>query len=225
MRNASGAISLVLIGILIFGGVLPGMVQSTIVQNNQIKSVLGDGTLDTGASQKKYLVPSYLQVGDLVFLDSPAPPGRWNVRGYDHVAIYLGDQKFVCTTRNDIKHTIEVNISDYSFFISVQHYKNPMFARVVNVTDEQRQKATAWAVSRSSDLYQTWDPRKCADPNFPIITANQWYCSEIVWAAYYNQGIDIDQNGWARDFPWFFPIFISVSPQDIANDNDVVHLS
>lgn len=31
------------------------------------------------------------------------------------------------------------------------------------------------------------------DPNDPL--SDSWYCTEIIWAAYYNQGIDIDSNG------------------------------
>jgi uncharacterized protein YycO len=174
---------------------------------------------------EQYVVPSYVEVGDLAFFDIPAPPGRWNVSGYDHVAIYIGDDKFIGSTRNDVTHTLEINISTYSFFMDVLRYKNPMFARVIIATPEQRQAATRWVLTRIGDGYQMWDPRKCADPNASLITAKKWYCSEIVWAAYYRLGIDIDKNGWTRDFPFFFPIFISVSPQDIADDNDIVHLS
>ena len=43
---------------------------------------------------------------------------------------------------------------------------------------------------------------KCEDssnPNFQ--TADRFYCMELVWAAYYNQGIDIDYNGWQELYP------------------------
>jgi uncharacterized protein YycO len=224
MRNIREIFSIFSIGILLFGGLLPGVYQSTatatIFQFSPRES-LGENI----TTQKHYVLPSYLEYGDLVFFDIPAPPGRWNVSGYDHVAIYIGDDKFIGSTRNDITHTLEVNISTYSFFMDVLHYQNPMFARVIIATPEQRKAATDWVFTRIGDKYQTWDPRKCADPNASIITAKKWYCSEIVWAAYYHLGIDIDQNGWARDFPWFFPLWSSVSPQDIADDNDVLHLS
>ena len=40
--------------------------------------------------------------------------------------------------------------------------------------------------------------------------ANKWYCTELIWAAFYNcnhtpdkyifgEGIDIDHNGWKKD--------------------------
>jgi len=170
-------------------------------------------------------VPPYLELGDLVFFDSTFRPGRWNVRGLDHVAIYLGDNHFVGTMRNTVKQVAEVNITDYSYFFRVLHFVNPLFARVVSATPAQRQAATAWALSRIGDLYQIWDPEKIADPSAQRVTANRWYCSELVWAAYYQVGIDLDQNGWKRDFPWGLPFWSAVSPQEIAADNDVALLS
>jgi len=218
-------ILLAYVGLLIFSGFLPGIVQSQQIKLNSFTQLHDSSNQMRGDNEKQCLVPSNLEVGDLVFFDSTAPPGRWNVRGYDHVAIYLGDGRFIGTMRNTINNAVEVNVSSYSFFFNVPHFKNPMFARVISATPEQRLNATKWALSRIGDLYQTWDPRKIADPDARVITADQWYCSELVWAAYYHQGIDIDKNGWTRDFPWFFPIWSSVSPQDIADDNDVARLS
>jgi hypothetical protein len=169
-------------------------------------------------------LPFDFQIDDLVFFDSTFPPGRWNVRGLDHVVIYLGNDSFLSTMANKTTHVGEVNIISYDDLFHSWMLKNPRYARV-NTTPEQRHAATQWVCSRIGDTYQTWDPRKCADPNASIITAKKWYCSEIVWAAYYNIGIDIDQNGWARDFPWFFPLWSSVSPQDIYDDNDMIHLT
>ena len=44
------------------------------------------------------------------------------------------------------------------------------------------------------------------DPNDPL--SDSWYCTEIIWAAYYNQGIDIDSNGGTI----VIPIDIHMSP-------------
>jgi hypothetical protein len=66
--------------------------------------------------------------------------------------------------------------------------------------------------------------------------ANKWYCSELIWAAYYNcynefpentdeelyvygQGIDIDFNGWKR-----FLGRAVVAPREIMYDFDVRRL-
>ncbi len=44
------------------------------------------------------------------------------------------------------------------------------------------------------------------DPNDPL--SDDWYCTELIWAAYYNQGIDIDSNGGVI----ILPIDIHMSP-------------
>ena len=55
-----------------------------------------------------------------------------------------------------------------------------------------------------------------------------WYCTELVWAAYYNcnhspeekiygQGIDIDRNEWRKDSL----IYSMVWPNNIIRDDDV----
>ena len=44
------------------------------------------------------------------------------------------------------------------------------------------------------------------DPNDYL--SDDWYCTELIWAAFYNQGIDIDYNG--GDF--IIPIDIHLSP-------------
>jgi len=50
-------------------------------------------------------------------------------------------------------------------------------------------------------------------PKDPSPDAEAWYCSELVWAAYYNQGIDIDRSG--NRYPPY------VGPTEISSDDDV----
>jgi hypothetical protein len=39
--------------------------------------------------------------------------------------------------------------------------------------------------------------RKCANIDNKLIkTSDRIFCMELPWAAFYHQGIDIDQNGW-----------------------------
>jgi uncharacterized protein YycO len=42
----------------------------------------------------------------------------------------------------------------------------------------------------------------------PDINSSAWYCSELVWAAYFSVGIDIDKNKWP---PNVMPMEISSS--------------
>jgi hypothetical protein len=225
MRNSKILISVGLIGVLLFGGLLSANAHSQMAGLNKILTTLDDSLQQQHNYTKYDMFPSDFQEGDLVFFDTTFPPGRWNVSGYDHVLIYLGNDSFIGTNFDRNTGTSDVCVVGSTDLFRNPHLINPVYGRVINATVEQRHNATEWALSRVGDLYQTWDPRKEADPNAPMITADRWYCSEIVWAAYYHQGIDIDKNGWARDFPWFFPIFSSVSPQDIYDDNDVVPLS
>jgi hypothetical protein len=226
MRSSTCIIGMLCIGIVFLGGIRPISAYYSQEDLNQASQHMlrYSPSPDQNEKRTNHYPPDF-QIDDLVFFDSTFPPGRWNVRGLDHVAIYLGNDSFVCTTKNKITGSFEVNIVSYDDLFQSTMLKNPCYARVINATPQQRHAATHWALSRIGDKYQTWDPRKVADPNSSIITADRWYCSEIIWAAYYNQGIDIDRNGWTRDLPWFFPLWSSVSPQDIYDDNDVIHLS
>ena len=141
----------------------------------------------------------------------------WEIPGYsnDHTAIYLG---------HDYKDgTYFINacgkgvfIEDYDYFSSF--LENFTYYRVKNADNSIIEKAITWAENQLGLKYQCFFPQlfnprwwyigmfelgeKCADPNNKTVkTANRFYCSELVWASYYNQGIDIDQNGWEKVKP------------------------
>jgi hypothetical protein len=226
MRFESGIIGIFLVGIIVIGGFRSLSAQDSLQDLDQKYQYLSNYvSLAHQKEEKASHYPPNFQIDDLVFFDSTYPPGRWNVPGLDHIAIYLGNDTFICTMRNKTIHKIEINIVSYDHLFLGESFKNPRYARVINATPEQRHAATLFVISRIGDKYQTFDPRKCADPNASISTADRWYCSEIIWAAYYRNGIDIDRNGWDRDFPFFFPIWSSVSCDDIYYDDDVVHFS
>lgn len=226
MRQRLYIIGIFLAGIMVIGGSRFLLAQDNshdLDQRHQnMSNTLG---LSHQKETKTSQYPPDFQIDDLVFFDSTYPPGRWNVTGFDHIAIYLGNDSFICTIRNKTTHLGEVNIVSYEDLFHGEILRNPRYARVINTTSEQRHAATLWAISRIRDKYQTFDPQKIADPNSSRLTANRWYCSEIIWAAYYRTGVDIDRNGWGRDFPWFFPIWSSISCDDIYYDNDVIHFS
>jgi hypothetical protein len=158
-------------------------------------------------------VPDCVEVGDLLLLDLPwvefiyyRIPGPYN----DHGAIYVGNNTFVDAVVPVVKSR------DYSHFYSLQ--KNYVFLRVKTANESQRQAAAAWAASKVGSPYQhffrpPWFGLKMANTNLSLPIAHKFYCMELLWAAYYHQGIDIDQNGWS--FPWWVP------GDDILNDDDV----
>jgi uncharacterized protein YycO len=45
-----------------------------------------------------------------------------------------------------------------------------------------------------------------------------WYCTELIWAAYYAQGIDIDLNGWEDNYLFQYPV---VLPYEMLFDTDI----
>jgi len=162
-------------------------------------------------------VPDCVEVGDLLFVDWKFDLGEdestiWITPGpyNDHCAIYIGNNTFV--------DAADRGVHANNYFHFYYWTKNLVFLRVKTANDSQRQAAADWAISKIGSPYQVffdfpWFMLKIASTNFPFPTANKLYCMELLWAAYYNQGIDIDQNGWK--FPWW------VTGSDILNDDDV----
>ena len=166
---------------------------------------------------KDIKVPDCVEVGDLLFVDWRFDVGAdessiWTFLGpyNDHCAIYTGNNTFVDAEAHG------VSANDY--FHIYYWTKNLVFLRVKTANESQRLAAAAWAISQIGLPYQfyfrfPWFGLKIAHTNLPFPTAHELYCFELPWAAYYNQGIDIDQNGWK--FPWW------VTGNDILNDNNV----
>ena len=81
--------------------------------------------------------------------------------------------------------------------------KHVSIMRVKNATDTQIEGAINWAVSR---LGKAWR----VPANKFIDNEKNWYCSELVWAAYCLQGIDLVENN-----------ILPVAPEDIYESNEV----
>lgn len=169
-------------------------------------------TTDNNGAVERVSVPEGVEIGDLILvdirLDQANPwkrPGLFN----EHCAIYVG---------NDM--LIEANgVVRYRNFTQFSHWcRNFVFLRVKTANESQRLAAAEWAKSKIGTAYQVffdfpWFGLKIADTNRKFPTANLLYCAELLWAAYYNQGIDIDRDGWA------YPCW--VTPNDILYDDDV----
>ncbi len=130
---------------------------------------------------EEYVVPDYLEIGDLLYLLFQSK--HILIEDIDTIAIYIGDNNFVYADR-----FFGVRVKDYSYFIT--KYYNPVLGYVQTANSTQKENAAQWAQSKVGQRYQ----------KFPTISKkgsdNRWYTSELIWAAYYNQGIDIDKNGW-----------------------------
>lgn len=117
------------------------------------------------------------------------------------------------------------------------------FARVKQANKTQKQNAIDFAKRQIGKKFQeewvnkNYNPEDIENDSF----ANEWYCSELIWAAYYNcnysfpkkipdqgyvygEGIDLDRNGWHRN------IFNSsiVTPRELLRnrqETSVFHLN
>jgi len=157
-------------------------------------------------------VPSYVQRGDIVLMDMKGHVILWSIPGYsnDHAAIYLGHEF------RDGSYFIHASVRGVTYItydmchLVFEHFT---FYYVNNANNSQIEDAIHWAVEQLGAKYQYFFPEKlyrgmmelglkCEDPNnSEVETADRIYCTELAWAAYYNQGIDIDQNGWEEVKP------------------------
>jgi hypothetical protein len=172
----------------------------------------GIDTINESKTAGTMTVPEGVEIGDLILvdirLDQANPwkrPGLFN----EHCAIYIGNDTL-----------IEANgVVRYRNFTQFSHWcRNFVFLRVKTANESQRFAAAEWAKSKIGMAYQVffdfpWFGLKIADTNRKFPTANLLYCAELLWASYYNQGIDIDRDGWT--YPYW------VTPNDILYDDDV----
>lgn len=172
--------------------------------------------------QEQIVVPDCVQVGDILLMDIAMDaslgfrqPGPHN----EHSAIYVGNNSFVHADSGSKC----VRTQNYSAFKGVSLEKNIAFVRVTTANNSTRMAAANWAKNKSDEIagFQEleappWFVLKMADPDRLHPMSDCWYCMELVWASYYNQGIDIDRNGWKPDF-LFYP---SVYGDDIIYDDD-----
>jgi len=133
-----------------------------------------------------------LQLGDILYdIDANA--------GLGHVGIYVGNGEVVEARREGVqKYNIEV--WDYP------NRENVYILRV-RTSDEIRSKAVEFAKAQIGKAYDGKWGQKNSDPNSP-----SWYCSELVWAAYKTQGIDIEDD----------PDKKAVIPYEILVDDDTL---
>ena len=111
------------------------------------------------------------------------------------------------------------------------------FARVITANSTQKQNAINFTKKQLGKKFQGEFLGIFADKNYNPndvdndALANEWYCSELVWAAYYNcnnsfpeeepkggytygEGIEIDRNGWKKNILGHTMVW----PREIANN-------
>jgi len=162
-------------------------------------------------------IPDYVKRGDIIFMDTQDYTTSYAIPGYsnDHAAIYLGHdyengRYFINALGKGVSY---ITIDEFSNFL-----ENFTYYRVKDSNKTIIEKTISWAESKLGYKYQCFFPniffpklwyvgmfelgKKCADTEDKTVkTAKRFYCTELVWASYYNQGIDIDQNGWEKIKP------------------------
>ncbi len=129
--------------------------------------------------------------------------------GWDHVALYLGNGSIVEATPAGEGVVRIVNVSYLARYTDAIRY-----GRVIGANASQRQAAVAFAVSQLGTPYQHLNflrPMLNRSKD-PARDATAWYCTELVWAAYWHQGIDLDLRGSLQG---------PVMPSEICWDDDV----
>lgn len=104
---------------------------------------------------------------------------------YTHLGIYVGNGLVAEARLDGVKL---YPVSDWA-------YPRETYVRYLRVktSEEKRRQAAAWAVAQTQRK-----PPPCYAP-LPTRNANPnkrtWYCSELVWASYYWQGVDLFTRG------------------------------
>ncbi|MFH0762527.1 MAG: PxKF domain-containing protein [Candidatus Omnitrophota bacterium] len=84
--------------------------------------------------------------------------------------------------------------------------KELVVLRVEGLTLQQKDYITNFWENQIGKPYQDWLKYLNKDPN---IEASEWYCSELMWAPYYNLGINIDSAEYLS----------AIAPQEIYDSN------
>lgn len=150
----------------------------------------------------RYHLIDKLEVGDIIF----EPKAGFNITG--HIAIIEGkfydaasDTWYLRTIESTPPCVLRSILDD-----NAADEEEAQFFRVKGATREQKQAAVDFCISQLGKDYNL-DMKKHTSEN-----ETGWYCSELVWAAYYKQGFDIEAKGVNEP---------GVTPRDIARSKAV----
>lgn len=154
-----------------------------------------------------YFDSESLNVGDLLFCDinTEVLTYMWELApGYsnDHSAMYIGNDRFIHAIPSMPFVPLASGVCIWSLSEIETYFTNIVFAHVTTASESDRLTAVEWAKDRLGRPYQykQWVQSANYNPYDPDDDySNRWYCSELIWAAYYNQNnqrIDLCKNNW-----------------------------
>jgi len=176
-----------------------------------------DGNIDRVCAPILVQIPEWrrdLRIGDILY----DPCGA--IFNLGHVGIYIGKGKTVDPQKNECIHSISTwDTRDYTYILRVFDLSSASWA------EEEARAAATWTedlVNRMGKSYSYQYPiLSLQQEKNPDEEETEWYCSELVWAAYFNQGIDIEVFPGHLEPGHLYNQFLPVSPNEICEDDNV----
>ena len=147
---------------------------------------------------------SELDAGDLLFSRTGITnfiPGYWA-----HTAIFAGIDENGQAWILETKRGLGLKKNPIEQFLEREHV---VVAKVKNVNKENKVKVVEWIKERLGLPFDYFYPTK-------NIIDEKYYCSEIIWAAYKQIGVDLDTNP-----GWTFKYLGGVAPQEMFEYSDL----
>jgi uncharacterized protein YycO len=152
---------------------------------------------------------SLLQVGDIIMLHGVLPNTPATISGYtwEHCAIYIGNSQIVEAW------SPAARISP----VSIVNTASEAAIYRVKTTDAIKQAAVNFAIAQVGKSYDTqW----LIPPGGKEIDGSTWYCSELIWAAYKKQGIELDK------YPDYnSKYYYNVAPDELTMTTNVISVA
>lgn len=160
-------------------------------------------TLPKAANYSKYRLLAKVKKGDIIYESK----GGFGITG--HTMIVEG--KYYSSEYRQyyirVVEALSIGVVRSVLDDSRVDEKNSIILRVRKANDTVTSNATNFCISQLGKAYMI-DFRKDRNLNEP-----DWYCSELVWAGYYNQGINIETRGKYNE--------PGITPRDIKNSSKV----
>lgn len=147
-----------------------------------------------------------LQVGDVIVMRGVKKkadligglfPGYWH-----HTAVYIGNGQMVEAWTSGVR----------TLGVTSTHSASEAAIYRVNTTSSKKQAAVNFMLSKVGKPYDwgwlIW-------PGTKSVNGGSYYCSELTWAGYKNQGVDIDRY---TGYHWLY--WYNVAPGEIPKDGD-----
>jgi len=158
-------------------------------------------SLPQAADYSEYRLLDVVKKGDIIFEAN----GGFGVTGHTAIVegIYYSSTQKQSYVR--VVEAIDVGVVRSILDDGRVDDKNVTVLRVSSASSSQINNAVSFCTGQLGKAYKL-DFAKNTSPN-----EKDWYCSELIWAAYYNQGINIETNSVINE--------PGVTPRDIRNGN------